>query len=237
MKNKFEILQWDSNFFGFKVAKINDFDSVNEFNLVREELQKEQVKLAYVFCEPNSKSDQILKSSDVFLADEKVTFSRFIEVSKDNSNASIEEYIEGIVNDKMLDIAIQTSEYSRFRVDVNFKNEEFKKLYYQWIKNAVEDRNTGKLFVYQENTVLKGLIYLKEINDKIGNISLIGVDEGYRGEQIGTKLIEKATSYFSKLGKKEVQVVTQKANVLACNFYTKNGFQIIDTVNVYHLWL
>ncbi len=84
---------------------------------------------------------------------------------------------------------------------------------------------------------MKGLIYLKDINHKTGSISLIGVDQGYRGEQIGTKLIEKATSYFSKLGKKEVQVVTQKANVLACNFYTKNGFQMIDTVNVYHLWI
>ena len=84
---------------------------------------------------------------------------------------------------------------------------------------------------------MKGLIYLKDINDKIGSISLIGVDEGYRGEQIGTKLIDQSVLYFSKLGKKEVQVVTQKANILACNFYTKNGFEIMDTVNVYHLWV
>ena len=40
---------------------------------------------------------------------------------------------------------------------------------------------------------------------------------------------------FDKL--KELQLVTQKANVLACNFYKKNGFQIIETVNVSHLRL
>ena len=238
MKNKFEIVEWDSTFFGLKVAKVNPFDSMEEFNVIKKELTSNQVELAYVFSEPNSKMDVILKQVNAFLADEKVTFSCKIDEISDNLDDSfIEEYQDAIVTDKMLDIAIQTSQYSRFRVDANFKNEEFKKLYYQWIKNAVEDRNTGKLFVYQENTVLKGLIYLKEINDKIGSISLIGVDEGYRGEQIGTKLIEKATSYFSKLRKNEVQVVTQKANALACNFYTKNGFQIIDTVNVYHLWL
>jgi dTDP-4-amino-4,6-dideoxy-D-galactose acyltransferase len=66
---------------------------------------------------------------------------------------------------------------------------------------------------------------------------LIGVDQGYRGEQIGTKLINQALSYFKKTGKFEVQVVTQKANVLACNFYTKNGFHLVNTINVYHLWI
>ena len=238
MKNKFEILEWDSEFFGFKVAKINNFNSNEEFEFIRKELKSNQVELVYVFSEPNSNFDTVLKTSNVFLADEKVTFSREIDDVNDSLDFSfIEEYRDDIVTDKMLDIAIQTSEHSRFRVDANFKNEEFKKLYYQWIKNAVEDKGNGKLFVYQESNVLKGLIYLKDINDKTGSISLIGVDEGYRGEQIGTKLIEQAAFYFSKLGKKEVQVVTQKANVLACNFYTKNGFQIIDTVNVYHLWL
>lgn len=238
MKNKFEIAEWDSEFFGFKVAKINHFDSIEEFDFIRKELKSNQVELAYVFSEPNSNIDTILKTSNVFLADEKVTFSRKIdEIINNVDDSFIEDYQDAIVTDKMLDIAIQTSEYSRFRVDVNFKNEEFKKLYYQWIKNAVENQGKGKLFIYQEGIVLKGLIYLKEINDNIGAISLIGVDQGYRGEQIGTKLIDQAVAYFNKLGKKEVQVVTQNANVLACNFYTKNGFHIIDTVNVYHLWL
>ena len=93
------------------------------------------------------------------------------------------------------------------------------------------------MFVYQENNVLKGLIYLKEIDDCTGSISLIGVDKGYRGEQIGTKLINKAILYFNKLGKNEIQVITQKANVLACKFYTKNGFRISQINNVYHFWL
>ena len=238
MKNKFEIVEWDSNFFDFKVAKINQFDTIEELELISEELKSNRIKLAYVFSKPNSKMNAILKQVNVFLADEKVTFScKIDEIIENEEDSFIEEYQDFIVTDKMLDIAIQTSEYSRFRVDANFKNEEFKKLYYQWIKNAVEHQENGKLFVYQEKKTLKGLIYLKEINDNIGSISLIGVDEGYRGEQIGTKLISHANFYFSNLGKKEVQVVTQKANVLACNFYTKNGFQIIDTVNVYHLWL
>ena len=238
MKNKFEIVEWDSNFFDFKVAKVNNFDSMEEFDVIKEELKSNQVELAYVFSEPNSNLDTILKTSNVFLADEKVTFSRIVDEIRDHVDYSfIEEYQDAIVTDKMLDIAIQTSEYSRFRLDANFKKEAFKKLYYQWIKNAVEHQENGKLFVFQNEDVLKGLVYLKEIDESKGSISLIGVDQCYRGEQIGTKLIHQAVAYFNKLGKKEVQVVTQKANILACNFYEKNGFEIIDTVNVYHLWI
>ena len=238
MKNKFEILEWDSTFFGLKVAKVNHFDSIEEFDVIKKELTSNQVELAYIFSLPNSKMDAILKNEQVFLADEKVTFARMItEFELEGEVDVIEEYNDANVTDKMLDIAIQTSEFSRFRIDTNFREDAFKKLYHQWIKNAVEHQGNGKLFVCQDNHVLKGLVYLKEIDETKGSISLIGVDQGYRGEQIGTKLIHQAVFYFSKLGKKEVQVVTQKANMLACNFYTKNGFQIIDTVNVYHLWV
>lgn len=238
MKSKFEILEWDSNFFDFRVAMINSFDSIQEFSLLKKELKFHQIKLAYMFCKPKSEYDKVMKSSNIFLADEKVTFSHLLnEINDDIDYSSIKEYQDSIVTDKMLDIAIQTSEYSRFRVDDNFKNEEFKKMYFQWIKNAVVNKGNDRLFVYEEDKALKGLIYLKEINSKIGSISLIGVDQGYRGEKIGSKLINKAKKHFKDIGKNEVHVITQKQNVLACNFYQKNGFNLIDTTNVYHLWL
>lgn len=238
MENNFEILKWDSDFFNFKVAKINDFSSEDSYFKMVDELKQGGVKLAYCFSVPDSFMDKILKKDNVFLADEKITFSHLINKGEiDLPEVNIKEFSEGVVTDKMLDIAIQTSEHSRFRVDNNFKNEEFKKLYFQWIKNAVENKQGGKLYTYQEGNTLKGLIYLKEISDKTGSISLIGVDQGYRGEQIGSKLINKSMDYFNRLGKTEVQVVTQKANVLACDFYKKNRFEIMDTVNVYHLWV
>jgi len=238
LENNFEILEWDSVFFGFKVAKINEFNSMEEYKRILSELRLQEVKLAYCFCIPGSNIDNSLSSEGVFLVDEKVTYARIINEDQfDAPEVNIHVYSEGVVSDKMLDIALQTSEHSRFRVDTNFQNEEFKKLYYQWIKNAVENCKDGELFTYEEGATLKGLIYLKEVSDKIGSISLIGVDQGYRGEQIGTKLINQSLSYFKRKKKNEIQVVTQKQNVLACNFYEKNYFKLIDTVNVYHIWI
>jgi len=238
LENNFEILEWDSVFFGFKVAKINTFTSKEVYQAIIKELKQQDVKLVYCFAKPFSFEDNVLKENVALLVDEKVTYARIINEDQfDAPEVNIHVYSEGVVSDKMLDIALQTSEHSRFRVDTNFQNEEFKKLYYQWIKNAVENCKDGELFTYEEGATLKGLIYLKEVSDKIGSISLIGVDQGYRGEQIGTKLINQSLSYFKRKKKNEIQVVTQKQNVLACNFYEKNYFKLIDTVNVYHIWI
>ena len=194
--------------------------------------------MVYCFAKPFSFEDNVLKEYSALLVDEKVTYARIIDEDEgDVPEVNIHVYSEVVVSDKMLDIAIQTSEHSRFRVDPNFQNEEFKKLYYQWVKNAVENRKDGELFTYEEGETLKGLIYLKEVSEKIGSISLIGVDQSSRGEQIGTKLINQSLSYFKRKNINEIQVVTQKQNVLACNFYEKNNFNLIDTVNVFHIWI
>jgi len=236
---KFQQLEWDSNFFGFEVAKYNnDISSQADFEDVCCSLKANNVKLCYLFVDPDSQMDKILKKNQVFLADEKITYFKNIN-SKINViiDKNIQLNAESKVSEKMLDIAIQTSEYSRFRIDKKLPENAFKELYFKWIQNAVNDKESGELFVYKDNNVLKGLIYLKEINEKNGSISLIGVDQGYRGEQIGSKLIQKSEEYFKTINKNELQVVTQKANKLACRFYEKNGFKVRNITNVYHLWL
>lgn len=238
MENSFEILKWDSDFFNFNVAKINTFNSKESYNVIIEKLKQQDIKLIYCFATPFSIEDKILKDSSAILVDEKVTYARIIDIDEIIiPEVNINVYSKGVLSDKLIDIAIQTSEYSRFRVDPNFKNEEFKKLYYQWIKNGMENSKDGVIFTYEEGEILKGLIYLKEVSDEIGSISLIGVDQLYRGEKIGSKLIIQALLYFKGKKKNEVQVVTQKQNELACNFYEKNNFNLIETVNVYHQWL
>ncbi len=239
MNTYFQLLEWDSNFFEFNVTKINSILTNDaEFDSMQCLLLENNVRLAYLFVEPGSLMDVFFQSKNIFLADEKVTYSKIIDKKNNYTiDNNIKSNNEEQVTEKMLDIAIQTSEHSRFRIDEKLPQNSFKKMYFQWIYNAVNDKENGKLFVYNDDNLLKGLIYLKEINQNIGSISLIGVDQGYRGEQIGSKLIQQCEVYFNSSNKKEVQVVTQKANELACKFYEKNGFVVKDIVNVYHWWL
>lgn len=83
------------------------------------------------------------------------------------------------------------------------------------------------------------LEYLSETeqDNTIGNLSLIGVDQSVRGQNKGSKLVNATFYHYSQKNIFDNEVVTQKANHLACKFYEKNGFGIKNIVNIYHIWL
>lgn len=240
MKNPlYKILDWDSNAFGYNVANIL-IKSNNCNNLIdlKKKLKKEHIKLAYWFVNPLD--DLLNKKAIEFgfkLVDEKQTFQRII--SPDESffyPNEVKEFHKKTISKNLFQIAIQSSIYSRFRLDESFENNEYLTLYNLWIENSVNKTIATDVFVFIEDKKELGLLTLK-ISDEIGTIGLFSVDEKSRGKSVGKKLMQ---TVFFKLFEQKIEklnVVTQKANKIACNFYSSQGFNLIDTTNVYHLWI
>lgn len=237
MNKGFEILEWDTIFFGIKVARLNDFIGPNELDGIVEDLKASDVKVAYCFVEPNNvRMNEALSLKCALLADEKVTYTIDTSQVKPVCSDAIVEY-EGVeANNELVSISQQSGEFSRFRVDKNFGPEACDRLYRQWIQNAVSKKFDSILYVYKDADQILGLVSLKNLNTS-GSISLIGVDSRARGKSIGTELVKKAIWHYQDRGVFTLDVVTQKANKLACNFYEKNGFTISNIKNIYHLWL
>jgi dTDP-4-amino-4,6-dideoxy-D-galactose acyltransferase len=235
---KYEILQWDSDLFGFKIAKVVFEDTINDnFQEVIHKLKENNVKLIYCYINPDNSFNQQLKEKyKAFQVDEKVTYTQNIENRKFIVNANIIEYKKGEITSKLISLAIQSSEYSRFRIDKHFPENSCDKLYAQWITNSVKNIFDNAVYVYLENDIIKGLVTLKDKPDA-GSISIIGVDKGERGKNIGTELIHAAFFHYQQLNLNKIDVVTQKANKPACKFYEKNGFEIEYIENIYHIWL
>jgi ribosomal protein S18 acetylase RimI-like enzyme len=175
-------------------------------------------------------------TQEIFLGDEKVTYiiNGFREHRSVDSN--IRSYSLTYPTEKLKILALQSGLYSRFKVDPNFKNNEFGKLYEQWIVNSVKKITASECLVYFDGEVEKGFITLA-IKEDTGSIGLIAVDEMERGKSIGRKLLNASFDYFSKRNIDRVEVVTQKANESACVFYEKLGFEVKNIINIYHLWL
>jgi len=70
-----------------------------------------------------------------------------------------------------------------------------------------------------------------------GSIGLVAVDEKERGNSIGKELMKAALWTFKENGVHTVEVVTQKANRIACAFYKSLGFKVGKVENIYHLWI
>lgn len=236
----YEILKWDSDFFGFSIGLLTlnkNTGKVSDLVKVLANAKKQKIKLLYCLLSPEMiHQNKLMQEVNATLVDEKLTYRKMLTPSDIIAFQEITEYKLSVPTSELYDLAQQSAEYSRFKTDLNFPENSYIKLYTQWMDNSVNKSFADCIYVFNVQNKIKGMITLKNASSH-GIISLIGVDTQMRGQQIGTKLIDTANNYFYKQGFRFMDVVTQKANAPACNFYTKNGFAIHSLVNVYHLWL
>ncbi|TAH29456.1 MAG: GNAT family N-acetyltransferase [Cytophagales bacterium] len=229
-----ELLTWDSDFFGYKVGKVIDFST--DIEEIISFAKKENYRLLYAFISENN--DFLAKkytTNKGVLVDEKITFLQNIPTIKIENDLT-STYESEIIDEKLLKIGLQSGIYSRFNVDKNFKNKEFERLYRIWIKNSVQKLIAEKVIIQKIDNNIVGLLTLGIKNNK-ADIGILAVDENFRGRKIGKNLVLRVFEESKKIGQKQIQVVTQKANENACNFYQKMGFEIEKTENIYHFWI
>jgi dTDP-4-amino-4,6-dideoxy-D-galactose acyltransferase len=238
MPNTLEILEWDSNFFGYPVAKvITEKISADGLGSVINEAKDKGVKLLYVFADPaDTVSVESANSADAKLVDQKITFNMKIDNSAVITvDGHIEEFEGNQPTEKLVDLSMQSGLYSRYKIDPGFKNNEFERLYLAWIENSVNKKIADHTFVYKEDDQELGFVTLK-IKNNTGQIGLIAVDETSRGKSIGKKLVAAVVGKLIQKNIPELDVATQIDNADACNFYKKTGFTGSKTENIYHIW-
>ena len=223
-------LKWDTDFFGYKVGKL----LLNDNNLDENLLINNDFKLIYLFCnEPLS--EDLVKKHNFFLSDEKIdlitnvsnlTFNKF-------ENENLVELT--ILDDNLLDLTFQSGHFSRFKIDSNFKNNEFETLYTAWIEQSISHKNADKVIGFSINNKVVGFITFV-LKNNMFDIGLIAVNEQHRSLKIGKQLLAYVFNYSVSKNVEFVTVTTQNKNQGALNFYLKNGFSINKTTYIYHLW-
>jgi dTDP-4-amino-4,6-dideoxy-D-galactose acyltransferase len=239
--NEYRILDWDSGFLGYKVATIDkECITLIDFNKVYNELQIQDVKLLYWPADIDCLyQGDICAENKGVLVDIKTTYELSINSPSSNQSmqlSDIEMYGNKVANDELLSIAVQCGEYSRFKIDPKITFNKFADLYRTWMIKSVQGIMSDDVIIVKGGDTIKGVITVY-LEDNVGNIGLVGVDENYRGQGIGGKLIKAALSYFNKKGCGLVNVVTQGKNEAACRLYEKFGFVVKNKVNFYHFWL
>ncbi len=67
------------------------------------------------------------------------------------------------------------------------------------------------------------------ITKSVAEIDNMIIEEKYRKEGLGTRLIDKFKEYCLNLGIQELKVTASSKNINAINFYKKNGFENFET--------
>ncbi|CAN5805591.1 dTDP-4-amino-4,6-dideoxy-D-galactose acyltransferase [soil metagenome] len=239
MNNSLEILEWDSSFFGYPVAKITaSAITAGELKLLIATAKQRELKLIYIFTNPSDViAADAAKACSAKLVDQKITFHRKIEaLNIPETDTHIKEFESAIPSEQLINLSMQSGLYSRYKIDTNFKKREFERMYLAWIENSVNKKIADHTFVYEENGKELGFVTLKARNNH-GQIGLIAVDEKSRGKAIGKKLITAVVNCLAEKKIPELDVATQVDNEDACNFYKKTGFSESKAENIYHIWL
>lgn len=225
-------LVWDSNFFGYPIAKIY-ISRFNKFSFNEFKFLTNKYKLIYIYSEEDLFEESLKK------VDDKVTFEKNLSIEQSFicPNPNIQNFDNKIHDqDQLIRLALESGLHSRFNIDSNFKNNEFYKLYNHWILNSISGDLAFNIQVYVEGENILGFSTLARISDSISTIGLIAVDKNHRGKKIASKLIESVAQISEENNFKTIQVSTQGANIPAINLYSRLGFTIVESIKIYHYW-
>lgn len=243
-------LDWDSSFFGYEVGKMNVEKDMDPIQFKKE---AQNFQLVYVYSpEPihhlpeNSKHVVTHLDWEINLA-QNIQIMDYPSLLDDKENMKdgifeinkrslIQPNLSEIfprLHEEVEELAILSGKFSRFNLDTQFINNEFNKLYIQWIRNAVWGEE--RVLVYRLDFHLRGIITLVS-NAKKGRIGLIAVSEGCRGKGIGKQLLQAGIDLSRQNGQEMLQIGTQKINKPATGLYQKMGFQLSGQTEIYHWW-
>jgi ribosomal protein S18 acetylase RimI-like enzyme len=222
-----KILEWDSSFFNRRIGLLDlnygspNFEDLNDWDLI------------YIIHDEDFTLD-INKFNKTY-SETKVVFSKMIIESKNIIDKNISVAKKNDNKKQIYNLALESGKFSRFNLDTNFKKAEFKKLYQKWVDNSFNKEFADAVLVYKNENEMVGFVTYKILVD-FATIGLIAVSPLYQGKGIGRKLINAVEMELINRQIVELRIPTQFQNEIACEFYLKLGYKIIEKKIVKHYW-
>jgi len=231
-----EYLKWDSDFFGFKTGLLIQNNDI-EFEKQIEEAKDDDYKLIYFFANDNSFiPETIIQKFNGKLVDRKVIYEQYVSEGTVRDLGLTTIYDQQVVSNDLLQLAYESGQYSRFKLDDGFEPDVFIRMYKLWIENSVKGSLADKVYVVNEAEHVVGMVTLKTKKDTM-TIGLIAISPAYAGKGLGRQLINRTIQTALDLGLKRIEVSTQYDNKSACLFYKACGFSTKLITDIYHFWM
>lgn len=227
-----KVLSWDTNFFGYKIARYMsqeiEKEQISNLNLhAREEGIKCLYFLASLTCHETT---LLLEKNQFHLMDIRVTLSKNIQ--KNDMKYKLEFASEKDVIE-IQRISKGAYVFSRFYFDSLLRDKAA--LFFDvWIENSLKGWADCNLILKVNNKI--GAFLTAHVAGEELNIGLVGVSKECRGQGLGHQVLEMLESWAIDKKIKKINVTTQARNVSAMRLYEKAGYRVVDTKAWYHKW-
>jgi dTDP-4-amino-4,6-dideoxy-D-galactose acyltransferase len=231
------LLEWDSQFFGRRIARVCAARiGPAEIERIREWASAEAVEcLYYLAPSDDHESVRTAEQAGFHLAD--------IRLTRDHDLAGVSEALPEAVEPfrsedlpALRAIARVSHRDSRFYFDANFPRERCDALYETWIEKSCASDATAVL-VARDAASVAGYVTCEPGGDESGAIGLFAVAPESHRSGFGHRLLQGALAWFAAQGCRRARVVSQARNVAGSRVYEDLGFRTLSVEHFYHLWL
>ena len=232
-----EVLPWDSEFFGVRVARALDTETFGPGagRALVEWCHAERVRWLYALLPSMPAAIQEAEATDFALTDVRVELA-----GPTDRIASGPVGATRPVRDTDLPalrrLARVSHTDSRFFSDPKLPDGQAARLFERWIERDCAIDVGGWVGVIDAGGTPSGYITARLDDQRRGWIRLIAVAAEARGRGLGTALVAEAGRWLLTQGVEEVRVVTQGRNLGAQRLYQQAGFRTASLKLWYHRW-
>lgn len=228
-----EILDWDTAFFGFRIARVAGGvltpESAGEIDAW---CARQDVQCLYLLCRAEDTSTiRTAEDHGYHLVDIRMTM-RWQPSGEPVEGAGVARPARPEDLPALEAISRECYHDTRFYNDPGFPRPLVTRLYETWIRRSVEGWADAVL-VAENHVGPCGYITCHRQGWRIG---LVGVSSRSRGEGLGRGLVARALAWFQTQRAPEVLVSTQGRNAAALRLYQRAGF-VLEAIELwYHKW-
>lgn len=235
-----EYLEWDSGFFGVRVARLSaERLRPESVGPVLAWCREHAIECLYFLADPADATTVRLAEDHGFrLVDIRVTLERRLDAASSKAEGKRSATLRPALPDDtpaLRAIARVSHRDSRFYYDGRFPPERCDALYETWIERSCQGW-ADTVLVALAGGRPAGYVSCHRRGEAAGQIGLVGVAAEAQGEGLGRHLVEGALGWFAARGVGLVTVVTQGRNARAQRLYQRCGFVTRSMRLWYHRW-
>jgi dTDP-4-amino-4,6-dideoxy-D-galactose acyltransferase len=230
-----EFLEWDSRFFGLRIARLTEprLTSASVTSATRWCLTN-RIDCLYFLADSDDAETAILAQRSAFqFVDIRLTLE--CRLGGDPGPAPAVRPFRPADAARLRAIARVSHRDSRFYYDPRFERQQCDALYEAWIERSLGGWADAVL-VAEWDGAPAGYISCHLSPSGVGSIGLFAVAQEFRRKSLGRQLVAAALEYFRHNGLAQATVVTQGRNLASQRIYQRCGFLAESVQLWYHCW-
>ncbi len=238
-----QFLQWDSDFFGFRIARVCDRHlSAADLGMVFTWCDANSVDCLYFLADSDDAGTiRLVEEHGFHLVEIRITYEGRLKNWNPETRPKANKRL--IIRDlqpedigTLQEIAKNSYKDSRWYFDPRFSDETCQAYFQTWIKKSAEGNADFVLVAELEGELLGYISGNRERHESTGTFELTAVKEVSRGLGIGHELFASGLDWYLREGVDRILVNTQGRNIPTQRMIQRHGFISKSVQLYYHKW-